>query len=72
MFGEDNFLLPIGQPFLRLEHRPNSGLQSNYMNFPAPGDDQGFTQISSRLKVNYACSEPMRDHQYGGSDQLAH
>ena len=72
MLGENNLLFPIGQTFLRLKHRSNSRFEPDDMDFPAPRDDQRFTQVSSRLEVDYVYSERMRDHEYGGSDELAH
>jgi hypothetical protein len=41
MLGENDFLFPIGQPFLRLKHWTDSGLQSDDVNFAAPRNNQG-------------------------------
>ena len=60
MFTEPDLLLPVGETFLRQEHRADRGLQAYEMDLPTPRDHESSTDWLACFYVDELRSESPR------------
>jgi len=58
--SESDFLLPVGQPFLRKKHQAHRGFEPNDMDLSAPRNDEGAPERLLRLTVNDSHAKRLR------------
>jgi len=68
MLGEYNFLLPVGQTFLRLKHWPDShvthcDIEADNMNFSAPRNDEDASKRFSGSEILERHADRLRNFQ---------